>query len=96
VNPPPIDAVLPTIESSLTSHAQVILQAPPGAGKSTYLPLKLLSHPQFANQKILMLEPRRLAAKNIARFIAKQLGENVGEQVGYRVKGEHKVGKNTR
>jgi ATP-dependent helicase HrpB len=96
VNLPPIDAVLPTIESSLTSHAQVILQAPPGAGKSTYLPLKLLSHSQFANQKILMLEPRRLAAKNIARFIAKQLGENVGEQVGYRVKGEHKVGKNTR
>ena len=96
MNLPPIDNVLSTIESSLTNHAQVILQAPPGAGKSTYLPLKLLSHPQFANQKILMLEPRRLAAKNIARFVASQLGESVGEQVGYRVKGEHKVGKNTR
>jgi len=96
VNLPPIDSVLSDIQSSLTSHAQVILQAPPGAGKSTYLPLKLLSHPQFADQKILMLEPRRLAAKNIARFVAKQLGESVGEQVGYRVKGEHKVGKNTR
>ena len=96
MNLPPIDNVLSTIESSLTNHAQVILQAPPGAGKSTYLPLKLLSHPQFAHQKILMLEPRRLAAKNIARFVASQLGESVGEQVGYRVKGEHKVGKNTR
>lgn len=96
MNLPPINAVLPDIESSLTTHAQVILQAPPGAGKSTFLPLKLLAHPKFANQKILMLEPRRLAAKNIARFIAKQLGEEVGEQVGYRVKGEHKAGKNTR
>lgn len=93
---PPIDAVLSDIENHLSSHAQVILQAPPGAGKSTYLPLKLLSHAKFNNQKILMLEPRRLAAKNIARFVAKQLGENVGESVGYRVKGEHKVGKNTR
>ncbi len=93
---PPIDAVLKDLESCLATHPQVILQAPPGAGKSTYLPLQLLKHDQFADKKILMLEPRRLAAKNIARFIAKQLGEKVGEQVGYRVKGEQKVGKNTR
>lgn len=96
MNLPPIDDVLGDIQTCLSSHAQVILQAPPGAGKSTYLPLKLLSHPKFVDKKILMLEPRRLAAKNIARFVAKQLGENVGESVGYRVKGEHKVGKNTR
>ena len=96
MNLPPIDAVLTDIQARLSSHAQVILQAPPGAGKSTYLPLKLLSHPKFANKKILMLEPRRLAAKNIARFVAKQLGEKVGEQVGYRVKGEQKISKNTR
>ncbi|MGB0835162.1 MAG: ATP-dependent helicase HrpB [Psychrobium sp.] len=96
MNPPPIDAVLSDINAQLTDHNQLILQAPPGAGKSTYLPLKLLSHPKFAKQKILMLEPRRLAAKNIARFVSKQLGERVGETVGYRVKGETKVSKNTR
>jgi len=96
VNLPPIDQVLPDIEHTLATSDQVILQAPPGAGKSTYLPLKLLSHPSFANKKILMLEPRRLAARNIATFIAKQLGEPVGQQVGYRVKGEHKVSKETR
>ncbi|MCG7530431.1 ATP-dependent helicase HrpB [Psychrobium sp. MM17-31] len=96
MNPPPIDAVLSDINAQLTAHNQLILQAPPGAGKSTYLPLKLLTHLKFSEQKILMLEPRRLAAKNIARFVAKQLGENVGETVGYRVKGETKVSKNTR
>ena len=93
---PPINAVLKDLETCLITHPQVILQAPPGAGKSTYLPLKLLKLDHFADKKILMLEPRRLAAKNIARFIAKQLGEKVGEQVGYRVKGEQKVGKSTR
>jgi len=71
---PPIDKVLTDIEHTLASTAQVILQAPPGAGKSTYLPLKLLTHPSFAGKKILMLEPRRLAARNIAGFIAKQRG----------------------
>ncbi len=96
MNLPPIDAVIPDINAELTNHNQLILQAPPGAGKSTYLPLKLLSHAKFQGQKILMLEPRRLAAKNIARFVAKQLGENVGETVGYRVKGETNVSKNTR
>lgn len=96
MNPPPISEVLSNINHALATNSQVILQAPPGAGKSTYLPLQLLKHPSFADKKILMLEPRRLAARNIASFIAKQLGEKVGEQVGYRVKGEHKVGRNTR
>jgi len=96
VNLPPIDLVLFDIEQALTNHQQVILQAPPGAGKSTYLPLKLLNHVSFAGKKILMLEPRRLAARNIATFIAKQLGEPVGKTVGYRVKGDNKVSKETR
>lgn len=96
MNLPPIDAVLSDINAQLADHNQLILQAPPGAGKSTYLPLKLLTHPKFSDQKILMLEPRRLAAKNIARFVAKQLSESVGNTVGYRVKGETKVSKNTR
>jgi len=96
VNLPPIDLVLADIEQALTNHQQVILQAPPGAGKSTYLPLKLLTHASFAGKKILMLEPRRLAARNIATFIAKQLGEPVGQTVGYRVKGDNKISKNTR
>lgn len=96
MTPPPIHQVLADIEQALSTNSQLILQAPPGAGKSTYLPLKLLSHPNFSDKKILMLEPRRLAARNIANFIAKQLGEAIGQQVGYRVKGEHKVGKNTR
>ena len=93
---PPIAEIQVQIDQALASNSQVILQAPPGAGKSTYLPLQLLSHPSFAGQKILMLEPRRLAARNIARFIAKQLGEQVGDSVGYRVKGDHKIGPNTR
>ena len=93
---PPIAEIQVQINQALASNSQVILQAPPGAGKSTYLPLQLLSHPSFAGKKILMLEPRRLAARNIARFIAKQLGEQVGDSVGYRVKGDHKIGPNTR
>lgn len=93
---PPIDAVISDINLQLDANNQLILQAPPGAGKSTYLPLKLLSHPKYSAQKILMLEPRRLAAKNIARFVAKQLGEQVGDSVGYRVKGETKTSSNTR
>ena len=93
---PPISQVLPQIEQALTSHSQVILQAPPGAGKSTYLPLQLLQHAKFSGKKIIMLEPRRLATRNIARFIAQQLGESVGQTVGYRVKGDHKVSNNTR
>jgi ATP-dependent helicase HrpB len=88
--------VLDQLNQALTTGNQVLLQAPPGAGKSTFLPLQLLQHSSFANKKILMLEPRRLATRNIARYIAKQLGEQVGETVGYRVKGDHKISPTTR
>ncbi len=86
----PIEAVIPQLLSGLKSHHQLILQAAPGAGKSTVFPLALLNSGLIIG-KILLLEPRRLAAKSIASFIAKQLGESVGERVGYRIKGETKV-----
>ncbi|GEM73931.1 ATP-dependent helicase HrpB [Vibrio sagamiensis] len=86
----PIEAVMPSLLTAVKHQHQVILKAAPGAGKSTYFPLQLLKS-QVVTGKIIMLEPRRLAARNIARYIAKQLGESVGERVGYRVRGETKV-----
>jgi len=74
----------------------VILSAPPGAGKSTCLPLWLLDLPEFSKQKIYLLQPRRLAVKNIASYLAKQLNEAVGETVGYRLRNDQKVSKHTR
>ncbi|EGQ8172630.1 ATP-dependent helicase HrpB [Vibrio vulnificus] len=86
----PIHAVMPQLLRAVSQHSQVILKAAPGAGKSTYFPLQLLLSNEFSG-KIVMLEPRRLAARNIARYLAQQLGEKVGERVGYRVRGESKV-----
>ena len=91
----PITSVLPSLFTALKSSNQVILQAPPGAGKSTLLPLKLLQENIFSG-RILMLEPRRLAARNIAVFMASQLQQKVGEDVGYRMRGDTKVSKSTR
>ncbi|MGR5123996.1 ATP-dependent helicase HrpB [Vibrio harveyi] len=90
----PIEAVMPQLLTAVKNQHQVILKAAPGAGKSTYFPLQLLQK-QSVTGKIVMLEPRRLAARNIARYLAQQLGEQVGERVGYRVRGETKVSKNT-
>jgi ATP-dependent helicase HrpB len=86
----PIEPILPELFSALKAHNKVILQAPPGAGKSTFLPLQLVKQKQFKG-RIIMLEPRRLAARSIAGFLAGQLGESVGQTVGYRVKQEVKV-----
>ncbi|MGF1789452.1 ATP-dependent helicase HrpB [Photobacterium profundum] len=97
----PIDTVLPDLLTTLASSPQLILKAPPGAGKSTRLPLELLASRSKAIQggalfgRIIMLEPRRLAARNIANYLSKQLGERVGETVGLRVRGESKVSKAT-
>jgi ATP-dependent helicase HrpB len=91
----PIHDLLPQLAQACHSHNQVILQASPGAGKSTVVPLFLLQ--QLAGSgRIIMLEPRRLAARNIALYLAQQLGEPVGQQVGYRVRGEQKTSKATR
>lgn len=90
----PIQAVLAELKQQLNLCPQVILQAPPGAGKSTCLPLVLLKERWFGG-KIIMLEPRRLAARNIAHYLAKQLGQPIGQQVGYRLRGESKVSAET-
>ncbi|WP_281545346.1 ATP-dependent helicase HrpB [Grimontia sp. SpTr1] len=91
----PIDSVLEDVISALTQSSQVILKAPPGAGKSTRLPQALLEKNVFEG-KIILLEPRRLAARNIARFLASQRGEKVGETIGLRVRGETRVSDKTR
>ncbi len=92
----PVAKVWPEIKQQLSQCNQLILQAPPGAGKSTYLPLQLLKENKLLPGKILLLEPRRLAAKSIALYLAEQLGEKVGETVGYRMRADTRVSDKTR
>ncbi|MCC2603759.1 ATP-dependent helicase HrpB [Planctobacterium marinum] len=92
----PISQHLSAIAAQLASHKRLVLTAEPGAGKSTAVPLYLLQQDWLEGKKILMLEPRRVAAKAIAHFLASQLGEAVGQRVGYRVKNEEKVSQFTR
>ena len=92
----PIDAVLPALREALQTRDEAVLEAPPGAGKTTRVPLALLNEPWLAGQTILMLEPRRLAARAAAERLASELGEKVGETVGYRIRLDSKVGPNTR
>jgi len=92
----PIDAVLPALRQALADRDEAVLEAPPGAGKTTRVPLALLQEPWLAGQTILMLEPRRLAARAAAERLASELGEKVGETVGYRIRLDSKVGPNTR
>lgn len=92
----PIQEVIPTLKEKLATHPVVILQAPPGAGKSTVLPLELLNEAWLGTKKIIMLEPRRLAARSVAMRMASLLNEEAGETVGYRVRFENKVSAKTR
>ena len=92
----PIDDVLPALRAALAARHETVLEAPPGAGKTTRVPLALLAEPWLAGQSILMLEPRRLAARAAAERLASELGEKVGETVGYRIRLDSKVGPNTR
>ncbi|MCE2596489.1 ATP-dependent helicase HrpB [Motilimonas cestriensis] len=92
----PIESIFPALSSSLSHYQQIILQAPTGAGKSTALPLFLLNLRSHIQGKIILLEPRRLAAKNIAHYLAEQLNEKVGDTVGYRMRGETVVSQHTR
>ena len=92
----PIDDILPQLLSALNDHSAVVVQAPPGAGKTTRVPLALLKNPLLHNQTILMLEPRRLAATNAARWMASLVGEEVGKTVGYSIRFERKVSALTR
>ncbi|WP_285350033.1 ATP-dependent helicase HrpB [Pseudomonas sp. ME-P-057] len=96
MNSLPIDAVLPALRQAFADRNEAVLEAPPGAGKTTRVPLALLHEDWLAGQTILMLEPRRLAARAAAERLASELGERVGETVGYRIRLDSKVGPDTR
>jgi len=91
----PIDAILPQLKQTLEQVTTVLLQAPPGAGKTTRVPLALLDASWRQGRKILMLEPRRLAARTAANFMARQLGEKAGQTVGYRTKLDSQISATT-
>ncbi|HAT1645332.1 TPA: ATP-dependent helicase HrpB [Raoultella planticola] len=91
----PVAAVLPELLSALQQAPQVLLSAPTGAGKSTWLPLQILADGHI-DGRIILLEPRRLAARNVAQRLAELLGEKPGATVGYRMRAETCVGPNTR
>ncbi|WP_297896193.1 ATP-dependent helicase HrpB [Shewanella sp.] len=95
MNSLPIHSLLAPLRAAFSTHAQVILEAPTGAGKSTALPLAMLDWPEIRG-RILMLEPRRVAARSVAHYIASCRQQSVGQEVGYRVRGESKVSSNTR
>ncbi len=93
---PPIAEHIDAIRTALAQTCQVVLEAPPGAGKSTYLPLQLLAQPWLQGQKILLLEPRRLAARAVAEYLAAQLGEPLGQQIGLRMRNDSQISAATR
>ncbi|HEX8453126.1 MAG TPA: ATP-dependent helicase HrpB [Longimicrobium sp.] len=92
----PIESVIPPLRAALRDAGAAVLQAPPGAGKTTRVPLALLDEAWLAGRKIVMLEPRRLAARAAARRMAQTLGERVGATVGYRVRMDRQAGPRTR
>ncbi|MAC14491.1 MAG: ATP-dependent helicase HrpB [Alcanivorax sp.] len=92
----PVDDVVVPLRDALLSAGCAILEAPPGAGKSTRVPLRLLDHFGADQGRILMLEPRRVAARSVATFMASQLGEPVGQTVGYRTRTDTRVSAATR
>src|SRR5687768_1833755 len=93
--PLPIESALPELRRALSEHCNVVLQAPPGAGKSTGVPLALFAERWRGDSRIVMLEPRRLAARAVASRMAYTLGEAVGRTVGFRTRLETKIGKDT-
>jgi len=92
----PIDSLLPGIRAQLQARGALVIQAPPGAGKTTRVPLALLDEPWLKGLKLVMLEPRRLAARTAARHMAAELGEGVGATIGYRVRMDTRVSPKTR
>ena len=94
--PLPIDEALPDLAAALAARANAVLVAPPGAGKTTRVPLALLDEPWVEGRKLIVLEPRRLAARAAADRMAATLGEAVGETVGLRVRLGSKIGRRTR
>lgn len=91
----PIEPFLADIKKKLTHHANLVLQAEPGAGKSTAVPLSLLEADFLKGRKIIMLEPRRVSAKSIAHFLAKTLNEKVGQRIGYQIRNDRKISQQT-
>ncbi|PKU23811.1 ATP-dependent helicase HrpB [Telmatospirillum siberiense] len=92
----PVETVLPSLLAALTTGPNAVLQAPPGAGKTTLVPLALLDAAWLGRHKIVMLEPRRLAARAAARRMAALLGEPLGDTVGYRIRQDSRIGPKTR
>ena len=92
----PINAIIPKLQQTIRRHAIVLLTAEPGAGKTTYVPLALFKESWLDSKKIIMLEPRRLAARAGARRMAMLLGESAGETVGYRTRLDSKIGPTTK
>lgn len=92
----PVDTVLPAVAASLAANRPVVLQAPPGSGKTTRAAPFLLDAPWLRGRKILMLEPRRLAARAAAGYMARQRGESVGQTVGYHIRLDRQTGPHTR
>ena len=92
----PIDAAVPALRAALAAHPSAVLQAPPGAGKSTVVPLVLMEEPWAQGKRILMLEPRRLATRAVAQRMSQTLGEAVGRTVGYRMRMDTRVSRDTR
>ncbi|HMF69216.1 MAG TPA: ATP-dependent helicase HrpB, partial [Phyllobacterium sp.] len=92
----PVTEILPALDRALTNANAAVLVAPPGAGKTTLIPLHLLDAPWRENRTIILLEPRRLAARAAASRMASLLGEDVGATVGYRMRLENKVSAKTR
>jgi ATP-dependent helicase HrpB len=91
----PIVEVLPALERALQQFSRIVLEAPPGAGKSTYLPLWLLQRDASPSQRIVLIQPRRIAASNVARYLARQCNTELGGRVGLRTRYDHKVSAET-
>src|SRR5690242_7020826 len=94
--PLPIDDALPALSAALAGRSSAVLVAPPGAGKTTRVPLVLADEPWAQGRRIIVLEPRRLAARAAAQRMAETLGETVGDTVGLRVRLETRVSPRTR
>jgi ATP-dependent helicase HrpB len=92
----PVTEIISDVRHKLAEQNTLIIQAPPGAGKSTLLPLAILNEPWLQNQKIIMLEPRRLAARSIALRMAQLLGEEIGQTIGYRIRFDNRIGPHTK